>query len=1023
MKNYNKLLIIIGLLLIISLPNVLSLPTTENATVPTGWSTGANLATIDGMKITTIVDSMKIINVTLGNGGTAPFIYVMNSSLYIICKFAPNTTVTCNLPYTGNYWVGAGNDGNTRTKVYKSANTPVVGTVMNWTSDFEQYNFTNYSIGGRANVTIYNGTTYYDEIYAITFDTTLTPPNANITFVSQTPSDITDFNLFSYQIVNVIYQYNSTKLNDTSINYSITSGVLNCTQFYNGTCLYMNGTIMTNSVSNNSINNYGIYGNKLFNVTFNFTENNIYPFNENINSTVISNGIHSDRLTGTNVYYRDNFLNLTPINNTIYEPPILSNDTVSIFYFNSSYVNGNPLTSNNVHLVCNLNATVYNHTHTVGGYSFGHQVCEFQMNTSGYVGTVFYNGGGFLIRGTTNGVDIVLTNTTVRSGVAQSGSSPLYNYGSVTGTILSHVHMFSSTEYFNYQGVGNYSGILFNSTFVSDNLGVTPFPFEPPSFMIPNGTGGTFDKFINITWEKSIPNNGYVANYTINVYNNDSSFNNTIAVVSNSTLNYLWFTYNSNLSVGINYVLGIVTATNNSVLSTSFSEPINFSSNAELNISAQFLNGTQISSFNVTTNSSTYNFYNISTTNNFNISIPIIKNAIYSIICNSSSASLSNTINLNITNISTTYLFNLLTLNTFELQFYNETTGIRISSGTIYLNLISNNNNYSNNYSTTSGSINITLLTPNSYTMTYYIDPSVPRNYYTTLLPQSYNNISLFILDSNISTIYLPIVKDQNLQPVQGAIVQLLRYYIDPITQTGTYKTVEMTQTDSNGQGVLRVVPNIISYKLLITNSNASLLTSPTKFISASNGYIISSNANSLNNIFSLQNFIFTNSYIANTQTFSYTWSDPNLLLSNTCMSVTKYDGKTQLPAQQVFYSCSGGSTISGSIIYTITDANNTRYVEQVVAFSGSTSTILDVDEANFTNVGSTSWGIIGVIITLMVLLTVGLMANETGADGMIITTILVLLTCTVITIFTGSITLTIGLAIVGAIIILLMRK
>jgi len=430
----------------------------------------------------------------------------------------------------------------------------------------------------------------------------------------------------------------------------------------------------------------------------------------------------------------------------------------------------------------------------------------------------------------------------------------------------------------------------------------------------------------------------------------------------------------------------------------------------ELVIGARNGSGAVITQFNVTvTNQTLFNLSNFSTTNG-TITIPALQNFYYSFLFNATNYSLANASIRG--NASTTfYNFSILSYNTFELHFLNESTDTRLQNTTVYFELITDN--FAQNYTAINASTTVTLLVPGNYTIRYYQNPDVPRDYYVTLTEQSYQNLSLYVVDEDISQIYLPVVYNENTQPLANVTVTLLRYYVG----SNNYKPVEMTTTDTNGQGVLRVVPNIINYKLLICGSGVCTTTSPTKFTSSTNGYTLSLTQNVLTSITAMpsvsQSLTFNNA----TNTYVFTWSDTNNLVTSGCLRVDEYN---QSGITTVKNSCSAGST--GSIIYTVLHTgNSTKYVASATLntnteFSTYTFGPLTVQFGD--DVAREVFGLVGFIILSILLVTAGFIANEHGSDTLILTTLVGMVLVGLVGIIAYAWEAYVGIVILGVILV-----
>jgi hypothetical protein len=361
------------------------------------------------------------------------------------------------------------------------------------------------------------------------------------------------------------------------------------------------------------------------------------------------------------------------------------------------------------------------------------------------------------------------------------------------------------------------------------------------------------------------------------------------------------------------------------------------------------------------------------------------------------------------------YNFSLFTANSIEMHFFNESTNRQLNNVNVTIQVISDQ--YANNYSTFNGTIIVPFLVPSNYTIIYGYDPAIPRNYYLQLTPQSYNNITMYVVDGGISTIYLPIVVDQNNLALPGAQIQLLRGYI--VNNQYVYLPVEMTLTDTNGQGVLRVVPNVINYKLLISKNGQVLTTAPTKFTTSTNTYVLSSTVSSLTSIATIPGISKSLTFNNDTGTYVFTWTDTSNLITNACMMVTQSKGIT---SSTVYNQCLASNI--GSLTYTVNDTNETRYsataqLQTSTTFSDYSYGPLTADYTSSANV----FGRIGMLLLLMTLITVGLVANESGSDGMIIMSLVMMVLFGVIGIIAYSWEAYIGVIIFGIILIYKTRR
>lgn len=81
----------------------------------------------------------------------------------------------------------------------------------------------------------------------------------------------------------------------------------------------------------------------------------------------------------------------------------------------------------------------------------------------------------------------------------------------------------------------------------------------------------------------------------------------------------------------------------------------------------------------------------------------------------------------------------------------------------------------------------------------------------------TFQNISLYDLLTEDSTSFLVTYQDSNFLPIEGAIIDLWRYYVGE----GLYRSVEHARTDEDGQTRLHFVTEDIKYKALVRVDNS----------------------------------------------------------------------------------------------------------------------------------------------------------------------------------------------------------
>jgi len=353
------------------------------------------------------------------------------------------------------------------------------------------------------------------------------------------------------------------------------------------------------------------------------------------------------------------------------------------------------------------------------------------------------------------------------------------------------------------------------------------------------------------------------------------------------------------------------------------------------------------------------------------------------------------------------------TANSFLLTFYNETTNQLLNNATINIQFISTMQAF--NTSTSNGSIYVDLLTPGDYTITYWRENLVRRNYYVELTPQSFNELRLYLIDQDDSAIYLPIARNSFSQACNNQTISLLRYYID----INGYRVVEMARTDVNGEAVLRVQPNIIDYKLFFSGDCGEFTTSPQKFTSTSNSFTIVGAQTVLTSSQALSNAVVSMNYINSTMTYVFDWSDSSNTVSRGCLIVYKsFAGRITTEHNQCL------DMSSGSLIYTLNGTlNDTVWNAQGILHTNTPYSSYNFAGPTVSFLTSVArWGSAGVFFALLLILGVVLM-NSTSASAIVFSSIGTLVVVMVLGIIAGGSGVIAGLIILGIIMLYKMRS
>ena len=736
-----------------------------------------------------------------------------------------------------------------------------------------------------------------------------------IQFLNQTPTDLNTVSLFSENLILNYNLSNTTSINNVYLNYSINSINLSqsCIQKVNGTCQ----TLANQSLIKTGTNSSNIYN-------FNLDDNDILPFTYNLPESSFETTAHNSfSFGGSAQYLAVEILNVSSVLNYGWLEFMINSTSTSspltVYYCNNSYDFGsNPTTSTNCNVLASLTqTTTYNHTHTI--YS-AHNFVSFAPS-GGKIGNVGVTGKSyFLFRSnsaTSTWTSYYLTDI-ARIGNTRSSINNGNTWTNITGTLDAHLHQFATSDLIAYRGCANYSYGINCTSERTDTYDLTRLP--PTSVVITSPTNTNQSTRFNINYTAAVsPAGSSIGYYNISLYNSDFTYNKTL--VNNSlNLGYLFDTVAFNVSIGT-YKIRVQAVNTFGLSSESYSEDFYVVYDSQINLSARsVLTGSMLSGLNVTlTDATTGDITSFSSTNSY-VYADAIRNRIYDIDMDITGYQLVNA-TLTASSKFTNYMFSLYTTNSINFTIKDEVTGGIITNGTVVtIQLISDV--FSTNYTTTNGSLYVDLISPSDYTVRYGATGYDTRLYYFTLTNRSYNDITLYLLNSTLTTDVTITVYDELGNLVEGAVIKVLKYDL----ATNTYVLREMQSTNFEGDAVLNLVLNTEFYQFIVEYPSGTTLltTEPTYIYSNALTFQITINQIKGDTFFNAFAVDYTLVFNNITKGFTYTFNDPNGLASSGCLRIYTYGTSITL----VNSSCVNSA--SGSITQYITPVNGTSYIAKV---------------------------------------------------------------------------------------------
>jgi hypothetical protein len=322
------------------------------------------------------------------------------------------------------------------------------------------------------------------------------------------------------------------------------------------------------------------------------------------------------------------------------------------------------------------------------------------------------------------------------------------------------------------------------------------------------------------------------------------------------------------------------------------------------------------------------------------------------------------------------YNFSLFLTNSLFLYFYDEITATLINTSTVTLYLTGTIASY--NYTTSTGITNATLITPDSYVITFTAPGYNQRQIIYTLTNQTATAISLFLLTSGNSSTIETFYENQNLQRIEGTNITLSRKNL-----SGTnYYDVYGCSSDANGRCIINAQTITATYRLCYSYSVFSACSGDLQF---------TSNDVSIGRTFQLTTTTSLNNYYAwNTlgQTagiaFSPNSTNPNgtvtlnvqnsaLVATQACLTIYRLTGNTRTLESNTCTTGGATSVMTVTGFANVTTGGDTIEAVGSIVIGGLTYDIVE-SSVNISNTGLSSQGqrlsllvvIVAVVLTLI---------------------------------------------------------
>lgn len=254
--------------------------------------------------------------------------------------------------------------------------------------------------------------------------------------------------------------------------------------------------------------------------------------------------------------------------------------------------------------------------------------------------------------------------------------------------------------------------------------------------------------------------------------------------------------------------------------------------------------------------------------------------------------------------------------NAFRVYIRNQLDNILIDDRTVWLEFIGTN---SSNYSTTTATKFITDLAPDNYIIRYSAVNYSNAFYYFTLTNNTNTKFTIYMLpDSSTDNVTARVI-DEISKKVIGAFIHVQRYDLN----TNTYRTVEILQTNFEGETILHVTKNTEFYKFLVYyEGDLKLETAPTYIYEDDITLQIQTAEDIASRFFTTQGINWDLSYNLATGNFNFDYSDA----TNTITSGSLYLYNVS-SGGQTLYNSNSVSSASATILLNAPNISGYTYL------------------------------------------------------------------------------------------------
>lgn len=292
-----------------------------------------------------------------------------------------------------------------------------------------------------------------------------------------------------------------------------------------------------------------------------------------------------------------------------------------------------------------------------------------------------------------------------------------------------------------------------------------------------------------------------------------------------------------------------------------------------------------------------------------------------------------------------------------NLSFYDEISKLQITQ-TVEVDLISDD--YSNNYSTTSGYLNFTELPPGFYAIQYGAVGYSNRFHYIDIPHDTYNNYTptLYLINNSYYTNITFTIRDQTDRDLPDAYIVATKHYVD----TNSYETVEIAKTGLDGKANMNIELFDAFYKFYAYYPFGTLQFTSTEghLIDTEYTFRINTGDDLLEDWYNELGIDADVSFNNDTNNFKFQYSDSNGVATNYCLDVFIKTGQGYALQNNTCL-----TTTPGSILINVIPINGTSYMAiGSVIIEGNQ---YDIATVIYKYPSTYLWGTYGLFVVLLI--------------------------------------------------------